>query len=183
MIRGKTKRQGPEGARSGARLRAASRFRRDRSGATAVEFAILAIPFLFILFATVETGLMFMGQLTLDGGVEQVARLVRTGQLDADQMKPEPFRKLICDKVKVFLSCDKLTIDLRSYDTFEGIDLSHPAAAEMNTTHTQTGAAKTIMALRVYYPWEPIADILSRMNATDGKVTLASVTAFRTEPY
>ena len=183
MIRGKTTRQGPEGARDGAGLRVARRFGRDRSGATAVEFAILAVPFLFLLFATVETGLMFMGQLTLDGGVEQVARLVRTGQLDADQMKPEPFRKLICDKVKVFLSCDKLTIDLRSYDTFEGIDLAQPTAAELNTTRTQTGAAKTIMALRVYYPWEPIADVLTRLNATNGKVTLASVTAFRTEPY
>lgn len=159
------------------------RFRRDRSGATAVEFAILAVPFLFLVFATLETSLLFMSQLTLDGGVEQVSRLVRTGQLDADQMKPETFRKLICDKVSVFLSCDKLTIDLRSYATFQEVDLSQPGASQQYTTKTQPGAAKTIMALRVYYPWAPVTDFLKLLSSSDGKVMLASVSAFRTEPY
>lgn len=156
---------------------------RERSGATATEFALLVIPFLFVIFATVETGLLFMSQLTLDGGVDQVSRLVRTGQLDADELKPETFRKLICERVEVFLSCDKLTIDLRTYASFKDVDLSQPAENQRNGTQTQQGSAKTIMALRVYYPWSPVSDVLSLLSSGDRTVMLASVSAFRTEPY
>ncbi|KTR04795.1 hypothetical protein NS365_14365 [Aureimonas ureilytica] len=156
---------------------------RDNSGATAIEFALLVIPFLFVVFATVETGLLFMSQLTLDGGVDQVSRLVRTGQLDADDLKPETFRKIICERVEVFLSCDKLTIDLRTYSSFKDVDLSQPAESERNGTQTQQGSAKTIMALRVYYPWTPVSDVLNLLSDADRTVMLASVSAFRTEPY
>ena len=156
---------------------------RDRSGATAIEFAILVIPFLFVVFATVETSLLFVSQLTLDGGVDQVSRLVRTGQLDAEELKPETFRKLICEKVKIILSCDKLTIDLRTYASFQDVDLSQPGESEKNGTQTQQGSAKTIMALRVYYPWRPVTDVLKVLSNQDPTVMLASVSAFRTEPY
>ncbi|WP_192845072.1 TadE/TadG family type IV pilus assembly protein [Aureimonas sp. AU20] len=176
---------GWRGARScgGGRGWSLQRFRRDRSGATAVEFAILAVPFLFLTFATIETGLLFISQLTLDGGVEQVSRLVRTGQLDADDLKPETFRKLICDRVSVFLSCDKLTIDLRTYASFQDVDLSQPDASQQYGTKTEAGGSKTIMALRVFYPWTPVTDFLKLLSTSNGKVVLASVSAFRTEPY
>jgi Flp pilus assembly protein TadG len=183
MTQGKAHGWRGESSRSTKRGWSLRRFRRDRSGATAVEFAILAVPFLFLTFATLETALLFMTQLTLDGGVEQVSRLVRTGQLDADELKPETFRKLICDRVNVFLSCDKLTIDLRSYSTFQEVDLSQPDASQQYGTKTQAGSAKTIMALRVYYPWAPVTDFLKLLSSSNGKITLASISAFRTEPY
>lgn len=184
MKRGKTPggEQPSDEPRSGA-SRPFKRFLRARSGATAIEFGILAVPFLFVMFATVETGLAFMAQLTLDGGVENVSRLVRTGQLDAEQLKPETFRKLVCEKVDVFLSCEKLTIDLRSYASFEDVDLTQPSEDKANSTSTQPGSAKTIMALRVYYPWTSVTDVLKLMASESKTITLASVTAFRTEPY
>ncbi|MBC8129296.1 MAG: pilus assembly protein, partial [Rhizobiaceae bacterium] len=58
------------------------RFRRDRKGVAAVEFAILAIPFFVTVFAIVETSLVFLAELTLDQSVDRVARKVRTGELE-----------------------------------------------------------------------------------------------------
>ena len=41
----------------------AARLRSDRSGATAVEFALVAIPFLMLIFAIIELGLVFLVEL------------------------------------------------------------------------------------------------------------------------
>ena len=39
-----------------------SRFARDRSGATAIEFTVLAIPFAALVFAILESCISFAGQ-------------------------------------------------------------------------------------------------------------------------
>ena len=64
------------------------RFARDRSGVAAVEFAFVGLPFILILYAIIETGLILTGNFLLERGSEQVGRLVLTGQLQG-QEKPQ----------------------------------------------------------------------------------------------
>ena len=55
-------------------------FWRDERGFTAVEFAMVAMPFLMLLFGTIGIGLFFFTTFSLENAVEQASRQIRTGQ-------------------------------------------------------------------------------------------------------
>jgi Flp pilus assembly protein TadG len=60
------------------RPRATARaFRRARRGAAVVEFALVALPFLYILLVIIQMGLYYMTQAALDAGVNQTANNLR----------------------------------------------------------------------------------------------------------
>lgn len=159
------------------------RFGRDRQGSTAVEFGLLALPFLFIVFATLEIALLFMGELSLDSAVDRVGREVRTGQLDTDDMTADKFRKRICDNMTGLLDCAKLKIDLRAYSAYGDIDPAAPANGDYSSFKFERGGPGKIMALRVYYAWPVFTDIMRSSLSGKSGFLLASVAAFRTENY
>lgn len=53
------------------------RFVRDRSAASAVEFALLMAPFFFLLMGVTQVGIFFMAQSALDTGVITTAETLR----------------------------------------------------------------------------------------------------------
>ena len=55
-------------------------FIKDRKGATAVEFALVATPFLALVVALIQTFLVFFAQSILENTVRQAARQILTGQ-------------------------------------------------------------------------------------------------------
>jgi Flp pilus assembly protein TadG len=52
-------------------------FLADRRGATAVEFAVVALPFLFLITGVIQMGLFYMSQSALDSGVLSTAQILR----------------------------------------------------------------------------------------------------------
>ena len=56
------------------------RFARRNDGAAAVEFGMVAAPFLALMFAIMETALVFFASQTLETAVADSARLIMTGQ-------------------------------------------------------------------------------------------------------
>ena len=66
------------------RLRASRRsrrWRRDERGSAAVEFAVIAPIFFFLMFVIAETALVFIAEQVMDNAVFETARLIRTGQV------------------------------------------------------------------------------------------------------
>jgi Flp pilus assembly protein TadG len=56
------------------------RFARAEDAAAAVEFALVAAPFLALIFAILETALVFFADQTLETAASNSARLIMTGQ-------------------------------------------------------------------------------------------------------
>lgn len=158
-------------------------FARSTSGATAVEFALLAIPFFVLFFSIIEIALLFMGGLVLDQAVDRIGRQVRTGQLDSTDMTEETFRKLVCDQVSMLLKCSDLKLDLRAYTKYADIDPKPPANGDYSAFRWERGGPGKIMALRVYYQWPAITDMMRAKAGTGSSFQLAGVAAFRTENY
>ena len=50
------------------------RFRRAKKGSAAVEFAMLAIPFFLLLYAVIDTSLVYFATSTLENGVATAAQ-------------------------------------------------------------------------------------------------------------
>jgi Flp pilus assembly protein TadG len=85
-------------------------FGRSRRGTTAVEFAILAVPFwLFVLFIF-ELGLDFYVQLALDYAVQQGARRLQTGAVSAAASVAAFKTDCFCPPVAAFLNCNQITV-------------------------------------------------------------------------
>ena len=168
----------------------ARRFRRDQRGATAVEFALIALPFFALLFAIIETALVFFAGQALESAVSNAARLIRTGQAQAQAMTASAFKAEICDQVSALFACtEKLVVDVQKFDTFADINLSPPIDENGNldlSYNYDAGHGGDIVVVRAYYEWPLTVQLLgldlSNM-ASGNSHLLSAAAAFRNEPF
>jgi len=76
--------QGPSPSRLSGRWSPVGRLRRflrDRHGATALEFGLVALPFLVVILQVLELSLVFLVYAQLDTALANASRSIRTGAL------------------------------------------------------------------------------------------------------
>jgi Flp pilus assembly protein TadG len=162
------------------RFRSLLRLRRDREGAAALEFALLAVPFLMLIFATFETFLAFTGEQLMSNAVDTMARKVRTGEITFGQGKPTDvteaeFRRIFCEEVSILRMCsateattpDKLYLDVRQFASFADLPREVPkvSTAEYSDLDTSEfafspGGPNSKNMLRAYYRWQIMTDLM-----------------------
>ncbi len=168
----------------------ARRSTRVREGSTAVEFALVALPFFLMLFAILEIGLVLLLDAVAETATADMGRLVRTGQAQQQAMTPALMKQRFCARMSVFSGdCPTRSyIDVRVVDNFTYPLVPDPTASgtfdETKLTF-QPGRAGDLVLVRIWYA-QPIAtpflsQALSKMS--DKKVLLSTTLAFRNEPY
>lgn len=167
--------------------RVVRRFRTAEDGATAIEFAMLGLPFFALLMAIIETALLFFAGQYLESSVDQVARMVRTGQLDETLTQAE-LRQEICDSASILFNCDALNIDMQVVARFADLgDRPAPEEGKLNPDafgFTAAGPTEIVM-LTVMSEWPIYTHYLQKyLSDLDSKnALLTTVAVFRTEPY
>lgn len=165
------------------------RLRRDERGATAVEFGLLALPFIALTFAILETALLYFASQTLETAVANSARLIRTGQAQQQGMSSTAFKQTICDQVGVMFDCTNgLKLDVETFPTFDSINLIPPIDTNGNLTTTfnyTPGKGGDIVVVHAYYEWPTFSKLLGLnfSNLADGNHLLAATAAFKNEPF
>lgn len=166
------------------------RFRRNEDGSTAVEFALVIIPFLGCLFAIIEIGLVFLAGQVLETSVGDASRLILTGQAQAGNFDAAAFKNQICTtSVQAMFTCTDIKVDVRTAASFSAGNFSAPVnSAKVLDTSGFTyapGQQCDIVIVRVAYEWPTFVRMLGLDLATlaDGKHLLMSTMAFRNEPY
>ncbi len=82
------------------RIRGAhSRFARDAGAASAVEFALVAFPFIFMLLGTLQVAIYYMTQASLDTGVANTADYLRSQFAGNNSTPTEPDAEALQAKV------------------------------------------------------------------------------------
>src|SRR5882672_2109471 len=81
------------------------RFTRQEDGATAVEFAMVAAPFLALVFAIIETAVVFFAGQTLETAVADSSRLIMTGQAQTAGFNQAAFKDAVCAKIFGLFNC------------------------------------------------------------------------------
>lgn len=167
-----------------------SRFRRARDGATAVEFAIVATPFLALMFGILDLGLVFMISTTLENAVEEASRKIRTGELQTAGGTAATFKTAVCDELSwLGAGCSSaLHVDVRTFTSFANVTLSDPTTnGAFDDTKTQfaTGGSESIVLVRVYYEWGMMAPLMNSglSNLSNNKRLISATATFRNEPY
>jgi Flp pilus assembly protein TadG len=143
---------------------------RECQGAAAIEFAILVIPFMIVIFASIETFVAFTGEQILANATQTMARKIRTGVLPAN-MNQTQFRTAFCNELTAMLTCSsteagaasKLLIDVRSFNSFSAIPTAIPRiGSNLDTTGFgyAPGGPGTINLIRAYYRWTVVTDLV-----------------------
>ena len=102
---------------------AARRFVRQQDGATTVEFAMVAAPFLAMVFAIMETAIVFFAGQALETAGADSARLIMTGQAQTQGFDQAKFKQAVCGKIYGLFNCTGgLYVDVKNYSSFAAID-------------------------------------------------------------
>jgi len=165
-------------------------FMADIRAATAVEFALVATPFLALIVALIQTFLVFFAQASLESVVQQSSRLILTGQVQSQQMKQDDFKKAVCRQVVILFSCDGLMVDVQVANTWSSANTSVPTLTfdargqVTNGWQFNPGDAGDIVVVRVMYQWPvmlgPLGFNLS--NLSSGNRLIMASAAFQNEP-
>lgn len=173
-----------------ARIKArAARFARDRKGATAVEFAFVAAPFFVLVFAILEIALIFFASAIIEEAVADAARDIRTGELQSSGQSEADFRALICARMQGVGDCDRLSIDVRTFENFASTQFDPPIDPDGELDDSgfsfNPGGAEDIVVVRVFYDWPLMGPgaLNGLANLPGNRRLIASATAFRNEPY
>ena len=174
--------------RKGGWMRAVRRLRRDRRGATMVEFSLLMLPFFILMFGIAEVGLVTWGSLELENATDDAARLVRTGQAQAQNYDNARLKQAVCARVSLLFDCqNKLRIDLQSFPTFSGMTAPAPLDGAGNLKQDfafEMGSGEEVVLMSTFYEWPlQLLGSLSLSNMPNGHRLLRASAAFRNEPF
>jgi len=94
-------------------LRLTNRFKKDEDGATAIEFAFVALPFFALLFGIMELAIVFFINSALVHATSEAGRHVRVGNFQACG-GADQFKALVCGNMRGLGNCWKnVRIDVR----------------------------------------------------------------------
>jgi Flp pilus assembly protein TadG len=165
------------------------RFRRNRSGATALEFAIVAPVFLVLLFAILETALMFFASQVLETVTQEAARMILTGQAQNANYTQQNFKTYVCNQIPALFNCNNIAVDVQSYNSFSQITFPNQIDANGNFDGSNLGynpgGAGCTVVVRVFYPWQLFVTGLGYniANMSSNQRLLIASAAFKNEPF
>jgi Flp pilus assembly protein TadG len=155
----------------------------------AIDFALVAMPFFLFLFGTLEIVLVFFANAVLENGLEIVARKIRTGEVQAQNMTEQQFRQILCDEISTLLACDAhLATDVRPSGNFAGAQFTDPLDGNGNLRTDfkfDPGHAGDVILARAFYRWDVMTPLIGQFlsNMSDGDRLVVSSMAFRNEPF
>lgn len=162
---------------------------KNEEAATAVEFALVAVPFSYILMGIIEMSLMFASMSTLDAATNQAARMIRTGQVQQTEGDPETlFRDTLCAGADVFLNCEGIryeVINMEGFSNFADYPVSFDEDGNMQTQGFDAGGVNDVILIRTSYKYPLMTPLIGQALA-DGinntKVIMSTI-VLETEPY
>ena len=164
-------------------------FGRREEGATAVEFALVAFPFIALLMVIFESAIVMFTDISLQNGVTAASRLIRTGQVQTQGMSQSAFRKILCDNVASYIDCSKIRIDVTKSTTpvVNGVD-QQTVDDKTDPERWQTSGPSDWVLVQARYDWKLFIPQISMLsNYKNGQNEemrrLTAGALFRNEPY
>jgi Flp pilus assembly protein TadG len=163
------------------------RFRRDRKGAAAVEFAMVAAPFFALVVAILELCIYFFATRYLEDATLNASRLILTGQSQASGNAETSFKNGLAASLPTWLDPAKAQYDVKVYADYGSINNAPPMAGGMlDPTKLGFNAGKPgdIVVVRVYYEYPMVGKYFGTGMGTlaNGNQLITATTTFRNEP-
>lgn len=169
-------------------------FTKAESGALAVEFAIVALPFITLLGVIIESGIVLFVEYTLQASVQEAARLVRTGQAQAGAYSPADFKAKVCKTADLLIDCSgKVSIYMASNSNFAALKAALPSFLDVglkvdgsaNATSYVCGGPLQTTAVVATYDWKLLMPGMNYMGNFNGNTVrrIVGFSMFQNEPF
>lgn len=161
----------------------------DSRASTAVEFALLAFPFVYLLVGIIELSVMFAAMSSLDSGTNDAARLIRTGQVQQTNGDPQDmFETVLCSRVSSFLPCSQIryeVITMSGFSDFASYPASYDENGNLESSGFNPGSVDDVILIRTAYRYPLLTPLLGAAFADGPNNTKLMVTTvvLETEPY
>jgi Flp pilus assembly protein TadG len=193
----------PQECRLGRKaLRACGRlfgaFMRARRGAAAIEFALVALPLVAIIFAALQSALILLAQQELNHAADETGRAVMTGKISSTSgqtgfLSQSDFQKKVCSYLVAMFNCSNLMVNMQTASSFSTSSTSPPSFTTLqnnnknNSWSYQTGShgsTPQVIVLQVMYEWPIFSSLLGFNPATlpNGTRLLVATSVFMNEP-
>jgi Flp pilus assembly protein TadG len=173
-------------------------FLRNTKAATAVEFGLVAAPFLALLVGIIQASLVFFAQRVLDEVTEEASRYLATGQVQQGGVSQTNFlNNYVCGStntsalVSALFTCSNIMVNIQNYSSFQAASTTTPTltynsnGTVSNTWNYNTGNPGDILVVQIMYQWPIVLGPLSMnlSNLSNGDRLLISTAVFKSEPY
>jgi Flp pilus assembly protein TadG len=177
------------------------RFAREERGATAAEFGLLALPFFALIYAILETSIVFLAGQILDSAVQDASRRLRTGEAQTNTWNADRFREEVCKGLYGMFDCSAGSNRLRirvsvvgSFGTATVLPAVGPDCATSGKPEDcewtivedySPGTGSEIVLVQAHYKWPTLVNIGGFNLATqaDNSRLLSAVRVFLNEPF
>lgn len=164
------------------------RWARKEEGATAVEFSLVAVPFIFLLLGTIEMSLMFTASANLHSATNDAARLIKTGQSQLSGDPEDMFANKLCEGVNILLDCSRLQYEVVAMQDFSDFDHYQPSYDEDGNLETQgftPGGSSDVVLIRVSYRYPLMLPLIGNFLSDGPGMTkhLLATVVLQSEPY
>ncbi|WP_439544123.1 TadE/TadG family type IV pilus assembly protein [Hyphomicrobium sp.] len=168
---------------------------------TSIEFAMVAAPFFFLVLSIMTIGTQFLTMHSLENGVSEASRKIRTGEAQTAGLNRGAFRQLVCSSAGSMISCDThLVVHVKSATSFAGLvppptcttngNLTPAAGSATDALSASTGQENMKVIVVACYNWEAgvglwqvLWNLVSPTPPVQGKTVLSAAAVFQTEPY
>lgn len=165
------------------------RFISQHKASTTVEFGLLAAPFVALIFAILQTAILFFADQSLETATATAARLIMTGQAQTQGWDTAQFKSHVCSTITGLFSCQSgVYVDVETYSTFAAANLGMPVSGgtfNSGSLGYHPGGPGDIVVVRLYYKYPVYVDLFgfSLSTLTGGYNLLAATAVFKNEPY
>jgi Flp pilus assembly protein TadG len=164
------------------------RFRRNRRGTAVIEFALVAPVFFALLFAIIETALVFFASQVLETITQNSARMILTGQAQTAAYTQAQFQTYVCSQIPALFTCSNVYVDVQSYPAFANVTINSQIDGSSNFVNNMQynpGGPGDIVVVRLFYQWPLVFTGLGYniSNISGNQRLLTASAAFRNEPY
>ena len=171
-------------------------FIRDSKGTAAVEFALVAVPFLALIAGLIQLFLIFFAQSLLENAVRVSARQILTGQVQTADASlsasaaTAAFHQIVCNNANVLFTCTGLFVDVEVANNWTSANtgmpvLTYDSSGNVNNTwQFNPGTAGDIVVVRVVYLWPVFFGplVFNWANQANGMREIMASAAFQNEP-
>lgn len=174
----------------------------DRSGSTAVEFGLVAMPFLALLAGIIQVAFMIWAQQNFDFVFQRTARTLFTGQFQQNNNESASAATLLAalktsmcgsgtSATPVIFNCSAVKLDVTLGTNFASSTPVYPVDPSTRDwsagfgTHYACAAPGSILIATAAVKFPIYFGLMNTIfaNFADGSKLLESTAVFRTEPY
>jgi len=177
---------------------------RDEGGATAIEFAFIALGLIYFMVGIVEFSMAMTVGNSLEAATNLSSRLGKTGYVDVEnqETQEQTIRDEIQRRVGPMIDMGKLVITHEVYNDFDS--LNSPDILEDKNGDGDTddpgewtdidgdgfcdgcdgvGGSGNLVVYKIMYPWKIMTPLIGDIVGDNGIVHLMAYSVVKNEPY